>query len=69
MKKKRLLSLAMAVAMIFGSAAMLPEGAFSNGTGITASALTDGDFEYIILDDGKAEITNYKKSSISTAIP
>ena len=38
MKKKRLLSLAMAVAMLFGSAAMLPENIFVDTTGISVSA-------------------------------
>jgi len=38
MKKKRLLSLAMAVAMIFGSAAALPKSIFAESTGMTASA-------------------------------
>ena len=36
--KKRLLSLAMAVAMIFGSAAALPEGTFTHSTSIRVSA-------------------------------
>ena len=36
--KKRLLSLVMAAAMLFGSAAMLPDGVFSESTSITASA-------------------------------
>ena len=38
MKKKRLLSLAMAVAMIFGSVATLPEGTFTHSTSIRVSA-------------------------------
>ena len=38
MKKKKLLSLALAVTMLFGSAAALPEGVFSESTSITASA-------------------------------
>ena len=36
--KKRLLSFAMAASMLFGSAAMLPDGVFSESTSITASA-------------------------------
>lgn len=40
MKKKRLLSLAMAVAMVFGSATMMPKGAFTDSsTIISASAV------------------------------
>ncbi len=38
--KKRLLSAALAVCMIFGSAAALPDGVFSESTSITASAET-----------------------------
>ena len=36
--KKRLLSFVMAASMLFGSAAMLPDGVFSESTSITASA-------------------------------
>ena len=48
MKKKRLLSLTMAVALLFGSAAVLPEGVFTENTSITASAAgeTSGDYGY-----------------------
>ncbi len=38
MKKKKLLSLALAVTMMFGSAAALPEGVFTESTSITAAA-------------------------------
>ena len=38
MKKKKLLSLALAAAMLFGSAAALPEGVFTESASITASA-------------------------------
>ncbi len=76
MKKKKLLSLALAVTMLFGSAAALPEGVFSESASITASAESDtkksGDFEYRILDDGTAEITKYNgkatKLTISSSI-
>ena len=36
--KKKLLSLALALCMVFGSAASLPQGAFTETAGITASA-------------------------------
>ena len=55
--------------MIFGSAAMLPEGAFDNPTSITASAEISGDFEYRILDDGTIEITKYKGNGGYVVIP
>ena len=38
MKKKRILSAALALCMIFGSAAALPQGVFSESADITASA-------------------------------
>ena len=40
MRKKKLLSLIMSVALLFGSAAALPEGAFETSPTITASAVT-----------------------------
>ena len=42
---KKILAFLLAAAMTFGTAAFLPEGTFSFGTGITASADTYGDFE------------------------
>ena len=38
--KKRLLSAVLALCMVFGSAAALPEGVFSESTSITASAVS-----------------------------
>ena len=67
--KKRLLSAVLAVCMLFGSAAALPEGVFSESTGITASAEVSGDFEYTKLDDGTATITGYKGSADTLKIP
>ena len=42
---KKILAFLLAAAMTFGTAAFLPEGTFSFGTGIMASADTYGDFE------------------------
>ena len=36
--KKRFLSMALALCMVFGSAAVLPEGIFADSAGISASA-------------------------------
>ena len=44
--KKRVLSGLLAIALIFGSAAALPEGVFTQSTSITASALASGDIVY-----------------------
>ena len=73
--KKRLLSLAMAVAMMFGSAAMLPEGVFRESTSITASADVHikecGDWEYYYYDDdiNNIGIMRYNGSSSHITIP
>ena len=56
MKCKRLLSLCLAAAMLFGSAGMLPEGVFDDPTSIVASA------EESI---GENELHNYKEISYS----
>ncbi len=69
MKYKRLLSLTMALAMICGSAAALPEGAFDEFTSVSASAEVEGDYEYRMLDDGTAEITKYKGAGGDVTIP
>lgn len=52
---KRILSLIMAVSMLFGSAALLPEDTFSFETSITASADSSGDFEYMTEEDAWGE--------------
>ena len=57
MKCKRILSFALAAAMLFGSAALLPEGTFSFGTGIKASASTSMGYTYTVLSDDSAMIT------------
>ena len=67
--KKRILSAALALCMMFGSAAALPQGIFSSETSITASAITSGDYTYTELSDGTAQITRYNGSSTSITIP
>ena len=57
--KKKLLAAALALCMVFGSAAALPEGVFEASSTITASAeATSGNYTYEI-SDGKAIITSY----------
>ena len=67
--KKRILSAALALCMMFGSAAALPQGIFGSETSITASAITSGDYTYTELSDGTAQITRYNGSSTSITIP
>ncbi|MBQ8121650.1 MAG: cell wall-binding repeat-containing protein [Ruminococcus sp.] len=68
-KKKKLLSMFMAVALLFGSAAALPDGVFSENTSITASAVIDGDWEYVILDDDTISLTKYNGGGGTVTIP
>ena len=58
--KKRVLSIVLALTMIFSLAAV---------TGMTASAETYGDFEYEVLNNGTVEITGYNGNSKSLDIP
>lgn len=51
MLKKKVLSGLLAIALVFGSASMLPEGAFDTSAGITASAETSGSISYKVLAD------------------
>ncbi|MBP1536752.1 MAG: hypothetical protein ILA17_02635 [Ruminococcus sp.] len=51
--KKRLLSAALAACMLLGSAAALPQGTFTDSVSITASAVTEGDFTYVLSANNK----------------
>ena len=57
--KKKILSAFLAVSLVFGSAAALPQNIFTNQTSISASADVSGDYEYKLLENGTAEITKY----------
>ena len=70
--KKRLLSALLAVCLMFGSAAALPEGCFDYDSQITASADTSGDYTYTVLSDDSAKITRCSgttRTSASVTIP
>ncbi|MBQ1904458.1 MAG: leucine-rich repeat protein, partial [Ruminococcus sp.] len=73
MKMKRVLSMALALSLIFGSAAALPEGTFTKSTSITASAegdtIVSGDYKYKLLTNGTAEITEYTGTDATVTIP
>ena len=62
--KKRTLSMVMAVAMLCGSATIMPPNTFGDSLSMTVSAAVttynDGDYEYSILDNGTVEIVKYK---------
>ena len=61
---KKILSGVLAVALLFGSAAALPEGVFETSSTIRASALDEDDeqdFEYEFSEDGTyAILTKFK---------
>ena len=73
MKMKKVLSMALALSLIFGSAAALPEGTFTKSTSITASAegdtIVSGDYKYKLLTNGTAEITEYTGTDATVTIP
>ena len=73
MKMKRVLSMALALSLIFGSAAALPEGTFTKSTSITASAegdtIVSGDYKYKLLTNWTAEITEYTGTDATVTIP
>ncbi len=65
--------MALAISMVFGSAAALPQNDFVTTSGITASAeeLVSGNYKYSILSDGTVKIGWYtgKKAIKSLTIP
>ncbi|MBR1751142.1 MAG: leucine-rich repeat protein [Ruminococcus sp.] len=70
---KRIITASAALALTFGAACYLPEGTTAN-IGIAAQAegieiLTYGDFKYILLDDGSAEIIGYTGSDQELTVP
>ena len=69
---KKYVAVALAVAVVFGSAG-LPAAKSSGGSAvIEASAedvLTYGDYEYTLLEDGTAEIVEYRGSDTDVTIP
>lgn len=65
--KKRLLSAVVAACLMFGSAAALPQGTFTDSVSITASADTQGDFTYVMSANGKyALVTKYNNTTNTT---
>ncbi|MBQ2581325.1 MAG: leucine-rich repeat domain-containing protein, partial [Ruminococcus sp.] len=66
--KKKILSMALALCLTFGTAAALPENIFTSGTGITASALQYGNFTYS-LSNGGVTIEKYTGSEENVVIP
>ena len=66
---KKILSSVLALCMVFGTAAVLPEGAVELGSEIVASAEEYGDFEYEELDDGTISIISYNGFDEDLTVP
>ncbi len=69
MKMKRLLSFALSLVLVLGSASALPSGVFDESTSITASADFEGDWEYFDNGDGTICITSYLGGDTQVTIP
>ena len=70
MKSKRAFSLIMAVCLMLGSAAALPQSAVVSGTSFSASAETVGNFEYTVdTEYSTVTITKYTGSAKSVTVP
>ncbi len=71
--KKKIISSALALSLVFGSAAMLPEGALTvNDSSITASAAkyeTANGYEYDLLDDGTVYLHKYVGGGLTATVP
>ena len=59
--KKRILSLLTTLVMVVGIVGVMPA--------VSAGALTSGDFEYDVLEDGTVEITGYTGDATELNIP
>ena len=67
--KRKTLSFVLSLLLLFGSAAYLPQTRPGQDGIITASADISGDYEYEENDDGTLQITKYKGSAATVAIP
>ena len=69
---RRIIACSLALSMVFGSAAVLPQNVFTNSTSITASAAESfrwGDFEFIIKNDNTLELSEYFGQGGKAVIP
>lgn len=69
MKSKRILSAALALAMLAAGVGAPSGVIIGRGSDIAASAETYGDFEYTVLADGTAQITNYLGTDSEIVVP
>lgn len=66
---KKTISAALALSLVLGGGALLPEGVFGADSAIVAQAETYGDYEYEVNDDGFVEITKYNGNAATVDIP
>ncbi len=67
---KKTISAALALSLVLGGGALLPEGVFGADSAIVAQAAeTYGDYEYEVDDDGFVEITKYNGNAANIDIP
>ncbi|MBR1751897.1 MAG: leucine-rich repeat protein [Ruminococcus sp.] len=66
--KRQLISSLLALSMVFGAAAYLPEGGTAQSE-ITAKADIYGEYEYTVLKDGTVEINKYNGTDTDVTIP
>ena len=67
--KKKVLSAVLALTLVFGSAAALPQGFITESSSISVSAATYGSYQYSALSDGTVQITGYNGTAKSLVIP
>lgn len=67
--KKKVLSAVLALTLVFGSAAALPQGFITESSSISVSAATYGSYQYSALSDGTVQITGYSGTAKSLVIP
>ena len=71
--KKKILSMTLALCLVFGTASALPQGYLGGCAAITASAAGDtftvGDIEYCKIDSKTAGVYKYRGNSSSVTIP
>lgn len=66
---KKIINAVCALVLVFGSAAVLPEGFAKLDSAVIVSAETFGDYEYEILENGTVEITGYNGDDEEVNIP
>ncbi len=66
---KKIVSLLLAVVIVVSVFFVVPSTAFALQSDVAQTSATSGDFEYIVLSDGTAEITDYTGYAKSLVIP